>query len=327
LTLNNLDPVTRKFIESLTAQRGKSMYTLSIAEARKYLDSAQAQPVEKFPVEIAQHTLQCGPTGKTSVRIVRPTAGNQKLPVIMYFHGGGFTLGNFDTHERLVREICHGTQAAVVFVEYTPSPEVQYPVGLEQAFAATKYICEHGGDFHLDGNNVAVAGDCAGGNICACVCLLAKERGGPRIGCQVLFYPITDANLDTNSYREFADGPGLTKQAMELFLTSYVPDQNTRKQPTVSPLQASTDQLRGLPQTLVITAENDCCRDEGEAYARKLSQAGVSCACTRCLGTIHDFVMLNALAGTPACRTAINLANQTLLEALNPQKQPKKMTA
>jgi len=328
--LNNLEPVTRKFIESLAAQRGKPVYTLSIAEARKFLDNTQTQQtVEKLPAEIEQRTLQCGPTGKTSIRIVRPAQTSGTLPCVVYFHGGGWVMGNFDTHDRLVREIVNGTQAAVVFCEYAPSPEAQYPVAIEQAYAVTKYIAERGGEFNLDGNNLAVAGDCAGGNMATVVSSLAKERGGPRIGCQVLFNPITDCNLDTGSYREFGEGGLLTKQAMELFLNSYAPDPSVRKQPTVSPLQASTDQLRGLPNTLLFTCENDVVRDEGEAYARKLTQAGVSVCCLRCQGTIHDFVVLNALAGTPVTRTAIQCANQTLRESFGGKKQtqPKKMTA
>jgi acetyl esterase len=168
---------------------------------------------------------------------------------------------------------------------------------------------------NLDSSRLAVVGDSVGGNMTAAVTLLAKERGGPKISYQVLFYPVTDANFDTPSYREFANGPWLTKPAMEWFWNAYEPDAAARKKPTVSPLQASIDQLKGLPPALVITDENDVLRDEGEAYAHKLSQAGVSVTAVRYLGTIHDFVMLDALRDTPAARSAIALANASLIQA------------
>jgi acetyl esterase len=312
----NLEPSTGKFIDALVAQGGKSIYTLSIAEARNVLESAQAQRVAKVPADIEQRTLSVGPTGDISIKIIRPPKTSGTLPVIMYFHGGGWILGSYNTHDRLVREIANGTQAAVVFVEYEPSPEAKYPVAIEQAYAATKYIADHGKEFNLDRSRLAVAGDSVGGTMAAVVTLLAKERGGPRIHYQVLFYPVTDANLDNGSYREFAEGPWLTRAAMEWFWNAYAPDPASRKQSTVSPLQASFEQLRGLPPALVITDENDVLRDEGEAYAAKLAQAGVNVTQVRYLGTIHDFVMLNAIADTPAARAAIAQANDTLRGAL-----------
>jgi acetyl esterase len=312
----NLESITGKFIEALAAHGGKPIYTLSVSEARKVLESAQAQRVAKSPADIDQQTLAVGPTGDISIKIVRPPKTSGTLPVIIYFHGGGWIRGSYNTHDRLVREIANGTQAAVVFVEYEPSPEAQYPVAIEQAYAATKYIADHDKEFNLDSSRLAVAGDSVGGNMAAVVTLLARERGGPRIQYQVLFYPVTDANLDNGSYHKFAEGPGLTRAAMEWFWNAYAPDLATRKQPTVSPLQSSIEQLRGLPPALVITDENDVLRDEGEAYARKLMQAGVAVTAVRYLGTIHDFVMLNAIADTPATRAAIAQANDALRRAL-----------
>lgn len=310
-----LEQNTEAFIQALAAKGGPPIYKLSIEEARKVLDSAQSGPVKKLPAQIEDRTIPGGPTSEISIRIVRPKKSNGKLPVVMYFHGGGWILGNKDTHDRLVREIANGAKVAVVFVNYAPSPEAKYPTAIEQAYAATKYVAEHGKNLNLDSSRLAVAGDSVGGNMAAVVTLLAKERGGPKIDYQVLFYPVTDANLDNPSYQEFANGPWLTKPAMEWFWNAYAPDVAERKKLTISPLQASIDQLKGLPRALVITDENDVLRDEGEAYAHKLSQAGVSVTAVRYLGTIHDFVMLNAIMDTPAARSAIALANANLQQA------------
>ncbi len=234
----------------------------------------------------------------------------------MYFHGGGWILGSKDTHDRLLRDLTNGAQAAFVFVNYTPSPEAQFPVPIEQDYAATKYIAEHGKEFGLDTSRLAVAGDSVGGNMVAVVTQLAKERKGPAIRYQVLLYPVTDAGMNTASYSEFANGPWLTKPAMEWFWDAYAPKKEDRKKTTASPLSATTEQLKGLPPALVIVDENDVLRDEGEAYARRLIEAGVDVTAVRMLATHHDFAMLNALAHTPACKAAIQLASEKLSAAL-----------
>ena len=234
----------------------------------------------------------------------------------MYFHGGGWVLGSKRTHERLLRDLVHATQAAFVFVNYTPSPEAQFPVPIEQAYAATRYVAEHGKEFGLDAGRLAVIGDSVGGNMTAAVTLLAKERKGPPIVFQVLLYPVTDAKLTSRSYQEFADGPWLTKASMGWFWDAYAPNTEDRNKSTASPLAATPEQLKGLPPALIVVDENDVLRDEGEAYARKLTQAGVDVTAVRMLATIHDFAMLNALADTPAARTAIQLASRRLAEAL-----------
>jgi acetyl esterase len=230
----------------------------------------------------------------------------------MYFHGGGWILGDKETHDRLVREIAHGAQAAVVFVDYARSPEAKYPVAIEQAYLATKKIAEYGASLGIDPSRLAVAGDSVGGNMVAAVTLLAKARGGPQIDFQAMFYPVTNADLDTQTYQRFgADGYWLSREAMRWFWDSYAPT-SVRMEPTASPLQASLDQLRGLPPALVITDENDVLRDEGEAYAHKLMAAGVPVIATRYLGTIHDFMLLNPITHTPAPRAAIAQATDIL---------------
>ncbi len=310
-----LEPATRAFIEKVNKQGGTPIYQLSPKDARKVLSDLQAAQVAKLPADVADLDIPVGPEGRVLVRIVRPKGNKETLPVVMYFHGGGWVLGGKDTHDRLVREIANGANAAVVFVNFTPSPEAKYPTPVEEAYAATKYVSENGEKLNLDSSRLAVAGDSVGGNMAAAVLLMAKERGGPKIDYQVLFYPVTDANFNTQSYQQYATGIWLTREAMKWFWNNYLPDEEVRKQPTASPLQASLDQLRGQPPALIITDENDVLRDEGEAYAHKLMQAGVNVTAVRYLGTIHDFVMLNPLAGTPASCSAIGLANENLRAA------------
>jgi acetyl esterase len=298
-----LEPTTQHFIDSLKGST--PIYTLSPGAARAVLDKVQSGAVEMAPATVRQVSLPIGPTGQTSVHIVRPDGASGTLPVIVYFHGGGWILGDFHTHERLVRELAAGIGAAVVFVDYTPSPEAKYPVAINEDYAVTMYVAEHAADLNVDASRLAIAGDSVGGNMVAVVGLLAKEHNAPKISAQVLFYPVTDANLNDGSYKTFANGPWLTQAAMKWFWDAYLPDVEARKDIHVSPLNASTDELRGLPQALVITDANDVLRDEGEAYAEKLMKADVPVTTTRYLGTTHDFVMLNAEADTRAARGAI----------------------
>ncbi len=312
-----LEPKTQAFIDALNAQGGKPIYELSYSDARKVLEDAQAAPVTKLPADVEDKVLPVGPTGETSVRIYRPQGANGLLPVVMYFHGGGWILGSKNTHDRLLRDLVNGTNAAFVFVNYTPSPEAQFPVPIEQDYAATTYIAEHGKEFGLDTSRIALAGDSVGGNMVAVVAQLAKERQGPTIRYQVLFYPVTDASLSQKSYEEFADGPWLTTAAMKWFWDAYAPNKEDRKETTASPLAAAVEQLKGLPPALIIVDENDVLRDEGEAYAKKLIQAGVEVTALRVLATHHDFALLNALADTPATKVTIQVASQKLAEALS----------
>ncbi|MGA8565747.1 MAG: alpha/beta hydrolase [Nitrososphaeraceae archaeon] len=284
-------------------------------QARAVLSGLQASgTVQKLPAEIENRTIPGGPNAKEiSITIVRPQSNsNETLPVVMYFHGGGWVLGGFDTHERLVRELANKANVVVIFVNYTPSPEAKYPVALEEAYAATKWIAQNGKTVNVNASRLAVAGDSVGGNMAAAVALLAKERDGPPIRFQLLFYPVTDANFETSSYMKYQEGYWLSREAMKWFWDNYVSNQTNIKEPTVSPLRASIDRLRGLPPTLIINGEFDVLRDEGEAYAHKLMGAGVQVTAVRYHGTIHDFVMLNALSDTPAARGAIDQASNSL---------------
>jgi len=313
---NSIEPKTRAFLESLNSSKGPQIYELPIDQARGVLTSVQAVDVPKLPADIEDRTLPVGPNGQVSVRIVRPQDASDTLPIVMYFHGGGWILGDENTHDRLIREIANGARAAVVFLKYSRSPEAKYPVAIEEAYAATKYLAENGQELKIDSSRLAVAGDSVGGNMATVVTLLSKERGGPKISHQLLFYPVTDANFENGSYNKFATNHYLSREAMKWFWNAYLPDKAKRKNPMASPLQASINQLKGLPPALVITAGYDVLRDEGEAYAKKLIEAGVSVTAVRFLGTIHDFILLNPIADTPAPRAAITLANTYLHQAL-----------
>ncbi|WP_225823502.1 alpha/beta hydrolase [Streptomyces naphthomycinicus] len=293
------------------------LFDLAPAEGRKAVDEVQSGDIEKPAVDEEWITVSGGPTGSVRARIVKPAGATGTLPVIIYIHGAGWVFGNAHTHDRLVRELAVGAEAAVVFPEYDLSPEARYPVAIEQNFTVAKWVVEQGADKGLDSSRLAVAGDSVGGNMTAALTLMAKERGGIPLAQQVLFYPVTDANFDTASYHQFATGYFLRRDGMQWFWDQYTTDESERAQITASPLRATTEQLQGLPPALVITGEADVLRDEGEAYANKLREAGVAVTAVRFQGIIHDFVMLNALRGTHAAQAAIDLAVRTLHAALH----------
>ena len=311
----SIEPATRAFLEKINALKGPRLYEMSVEDARKTLSNVQAIDVPKKPVDVEDRTIPGGPMGQVRIKIVRPKGSTGTLPVVVYFHGGGWILGDYAVFERLIGDLAHGANAAIVFVDYTRSPEAKYPVAIEEDYTATKYVADHGKDLNMDTSRLAVAGDSVGGNMTAIVSMLAKQRGGPNISYQVLFYPVTDANFNTGSYNQLATGHWLTGEAMKWFWDNYLPDKQERRNPMASPLGATVDQLKGLPPALVITNEYDVLRDEGEAYARKLMDAGVRTTGVRFLGTIHDMVMLNALANTPSAQGAIDLACDMLRKA------------
>lgn len=307
---------TREFLKAVHSGNGPQLYELSYDDARKVLINAQTGDYKKLPADIEQKTItQDG--RKVSLTIVKPKGSKEKLPVLMYFHGGGWVLGNEFTHDRLIRELAVGANVALVFVNYTPAPEARFPVANEEAYAATKWIKENGASIGLNTSKLAVGGDSVGGNMAIAVTLMAKERKGPQIDFQLLFYPVTDASQDTQSYQQYANGHFLTKNAMKWFWDTYAPNKADRDQITASPLRADIEQLKNLPEALVIVGENDVLRDEGEAYAKKLNAAGVKVTATRYLGTIHDFLMLNPIMDTPAPRAAIKQATDALIKQLH----------
>lgn len=313
-----LEPTTQQFLDGLVKAHVPAVPSLSPADARNLLDNAQKSvPVAELPTETKDLVLPVGPTGKTRIRVYRPEGAKGELPAIVYFHGAGWVMGDPVTHGRLMGDLANGSHAAVIFVDFERSPEARYPVAIEQDYAVLKYVAEHPQEFRIDPKRIATAGDSVGGNMVAVVSQLIKERQGPSLVAQVLFYPVTDAAMNDASYKEFAYGPWLTASAMAYFWNQYLTPGTNSTEPHISPLNASLDALSGQAKALVITDENDVLRDEGEAYARKLIQAGVPTTTSRYNGTIHDFVMLNALAQTPAARAAIAQANQFLHDAFS----------
>ncbi|MEU1020482.1 alpha/beta hydrolase [Streptomyces sp. NPDC005898] len=310
-----LEPAAAAFAEA-TAQP-PYLFELPPAEGRKAVDEVQSGEIAKPEIDEEWVTVQGGPTGSVRARVVRPRGSTGPLPVILYIHGAGWVFGNAHTHDRLVRELAVGADAAVVFPEYDLSPEARYPVAIEQNYAVAQWIVREGAAKDLDGSRLAVAGDSVGGNMSAALTLMAKTRGDVPLVQQVLFYPVTDAAFDTGSYHQFATGYFLRRDGMQWFWDQYTTDEAERAQITASPLRATTEQLAGLPPALVVTGEADVLRDEGEAYANKLRAAGVAVTAVRFQGVIHDFVMLDALRGTHAAEAAITLAVGTLRTALH----------
>ena len=291
------------------------LYELEPAAARKVLDDLQAAPVDKLPVDEEWITVPAG-VGDARVRIIRPVDRPGVLPVIVYMHGGGWILGNAGTHDRLVRELAVGAGAALLFVEYPNAPEARYPVAIEQGYATAQWVIREGATKGLDASRMAVAGESVGGNMAAALTLMAKQRGDVTFVQTSMYYPVTDAAMDTASYDEFADGFYLTRKAMEWFWDAYTADPGERAQLTASPNQATVEQLRGLPPTLLFVDEADVLRDEGEAYAAKLRLAGVPVTTVRYDGVVHDFMLLNAMRDARATRAAIAQATAFLRDAL-----------
>ncbi|UZE25419.1 alpha/beta hydrolase [Pseudomonas sp. B21-056] len=307
---------TQAFLDALNAGTGKPLEQLSPKDARAVLVGAQAGVKLTLPkADVSEKTIQVD--GQSiSLTIVRPAGVKGELPVFMFFHGGGWVLGDFPTHERLVRDLVAGSGAVAVFVNYTPSPEAHYPVAINQAYAATKWVAEHGKQINVDGKRLAVAGNSVGGNMAAVVALMAKDKGTPAIRFQALLWPVTDASFETASYNQFAEGHFLSKNMMKWFWDNYTTDAGQRNEIYASPLRASTAQLKGLPPALIQTAEADVLRDEGEAYARKLDAAGVPVTAVRYNGMIHDYGLLNVVSQVPAVRSAMLQVSEELKQHL-----------
>ncbi|MGK8520183.1 alpha/beta hydrolase [Nocardia asteroides] len=310
----SLEQAAQEFVDATS--QPPFLYQLPPEEGRKAVDAVQDTPIYKPEIDEEWITVEGGPTGSVRARIVKPQGVTETLPVIIYTHGAGWVFGNAHTHDRLVRDLAVGAHAAVVFPEYDRSPDVRYPVANEQSYRVAQWVTAEGAGKGLDSSRIAIAGDSVGGNMTIALTLMAKERGDVSFVQQVLFYPVTDANFDTGSYQQFAEGYFLTREGMKWFWDQYTTSAEDRAQITASPLRASTEQLAGLPPALVITAEADVLRDEGEAFAGKLRAAGVPVTQVRYGGIVHDFVMVNSLHDTQAAKAAVAQAVATLRSAL-----------
>jgi acetyl esterase/lipase len=311
-----IDPQIRSFLAEINND-SSPFWQLPQPQPQDILTGLQSQtPVDMSGVTTSERTIsQDGRTVR--LYIMTPERVSGKPGVLLFIHGGVWIVGNFQNHQRLLRDLVVGSGQIGVFVEYSPLPAAKFPTQLEESYAALKWVAEHAGEFGADSSRIAVAGNSVGGNMTAALTLMAKDRNGPKISYQVLFVPATDASVDTASYHEFATGRFLARAFMKYGWDLYAPDEKTRNNPYVSPLRASLDQLKGLPPTLVVTAENDPLRDEGEAYARKLKEAGVEVDAVRYIGTIHDFMLLNALHHEPSTEAAIKQANEGVRLHLN----------
>jgi acetyl esterase/lipase len=310
-----IDPQIRSFLSEVN-KNGSPFWTLPGPQVRAVLTGLQAKTaVDVSGVVISEKTIsENGQSVK--LYIVKPENVVGHPPVLLFIHGGVWIAGNFENHKRLVRDLVVGSGAAAVFVEYTSIPDAVFPTQVEENYAAAKWVSEHGSEIGVDGSRMAVAGNSVGGDMAAALTLMAKDRGGPNLRLQVLLVPATDTNFETRSYRDFDTGRFLARAFMQFGWNIYAPDEKTRRNPYAVPMRARIDQLRGLPPALVITAENDPLRDEGEAYARKLKEAGVAVTAIRYIGTIHDFVLLNGIKDVPSTQAALRLASDAIREAL-----------
>jgi acetyl esterase/lipase len=310
-----IDPQVRAFLAELNKD-SSPFWELPQPKPQEILTGLQNKtPVDMSGVTTVERTIT--KDGRTvKLYIMKPQDVHGTPGVLLFIHGGVWIVGNFQNHQRLLRDLVVGSGQIGVFVEYTPLPAAKFPTQLEESYVALKWVAEHAGEFGADGSRIAIAGNSVGGNMTAALTLMAKDRGGPKIACQVLLIPATDASVDTESYHEFATGRFLPRAFMKYGWDLYAPDEKTRNNPYVSPLRASNEELQGLPPALIVTAENDPLRDEGEAYARKLMDAGVPVTATRYDGMIHDFVLLNAIHDVPEVQSALRQASGSIRQAL-----------
>jgi len=314
-TDTRIDPQVRAFLAELNKD-SSPFWELPQPKPQEILTGLQNKtPVDMSGVTTTERTItQDGRTVK--LYVMTPLQVTGKPGVLFFIHGGVWIVGNFQNHQRLLRDLVVGSGQVGVFVEYTPLPEAKFPTQLEESYAALKWVAAHADEFGADGTRIAVAGNSVGGDMTAAIALMAKDRNGPKIALQALLIPATDASVDTDSYHEFGTGRFLARAFMKYGWDLYAPDAKTRNNPYVSPLRASNQELQGLPPALVITAENDPLRDEGEAYARKLKDAGVTVAATRYNGMIHDFVLLNAIHDVAGVQAALEQISDAVRDAL-----------
>lgn len=306
----------REFLKVLNSASGPPMETLQPEAARKILVDAQSSvPLQLPACDVEEKVIEQDGL-RVPITVVRPAGSTAVQPAFLFIHGGGWILGDFPTHERFVRDLVADSGFTAVFVNYTPSPEAKYPTAINQIYAAAKWVAAHGESIRVDATRLAIVGNSVGGNMTAAVALKSLHEGGPKFRCQVMFWPVTDANFDTDSYHEYDNGYFLSRPMMQWFWDAYLPDVSQRKEIYASPLQANVEQLTGLPPALIQVAGNDVLRDEGLAYARKLDAAGVDVTVVRYENLIHDYGLLNALSQVPAVRDALHQCAETLRKHL-----------
>lgn len=317
-----LDPLVQRLVDASAAP--PYLHQIGPSDGRQALLEMQGHALDDFAVDAEFSVAPVGPSGLVGFWLFRPARPPGPLPVVVYLHGGRWMLGDARTHARMISELAALSGAAFVVPEYTRTPEARYPVALEESYAVLTWLAGQAAELDLDERRIAVAGDCAGATIATSLTMLAKQRGGPRIRAQLLYYPLTDPECDTGSADRFAHGYLLTRAAVEWYWRQYADDERELAEPTAAPLRATPEDLAGLPPALIVSAEADVVRDDGEQYARRLRQAGVPVTAVRYLGTVHDFVSLNPLRDSPPTRAAIRQGGHFLADALagGPGKRP-----
>lgn len=308
-----LESQTKKFAESL--KDVTPIYKLDPTGARNALNKMQEDRSYLSMVDTEDFTIS-SETVSVPITIFRPKNNKNILKAAMFFHGGGWVMGNKQTHGRLISEIVIGANIAIVFIDYTLAPDAQFPTQINQCYLATQYISTNAGAHNLDASKLIVMGDSVGGGMATAIALISTQNDGPKIYRQMLFYPVIDATMKTESYKKYKNGPWLSKMSMEWFFDAYAPDKNVRSNILISPLNATPEQLKNLPDGLVIVDENDVLRDEGKEYAHKLMDSGVVVIAVEYLGTHHDFLMLDSLKDTPVSINARNLIINYIINAL-----------
>ncbi|WP_037902591.1 alpha/beta hydrolase [Streptomyces sp. NRRL S-350] len=313
-----LDRALQEFLDARAGRPAAELPDLSLLTPEDVPEEGPAgAPDDPYGTTAQWLALPCGPSGRVHVQVTRPVGAAGPSPVVLFLPGLGWSLGDAACYGRLVREFALGTDAAVVYVDYARAPAARYPVAVEQCYAVARWIHAHGHEIGLEGRRMAAVGDSAGANLVAALTLLARERGDVRLVHQVLLYPVTDADFDTPSYRRFATGYFLHRDHMRRFWDDYLPEPRRRTEATAAPLRASLDQLTGLPPALVVTAEADVLRDEGEAYAARLRTAGVPVVAMRYQGAVHGFLLLDGVCPTGTARAALVQAVDTVHVALH----------
>ncbi|CAM1368049.1 Alpha/beta hydrolase domain-containing protein, putative lipase [Tenacibaculum litopenaei] len=302
-----VSPDYQAFLEAIHAYQGPPIHELPLAIGRKAMEDMQFEENTAYEHELHyEHTTAVYQKDSAKIVVIKPKKlRRKKLPVLVYFHGGGWVFNSFKTHKRLLSTIARKAKVAVVFVDYSRAPEASYPKANEEGVTVLRWIYQKGRSYGLDKKRVFVGGDSAGGNMATAVAITVKKDPELTLQGQLLLYPVTSDNLQTQSYQLYSKGHYLSRATMQWFWEQYAPDKATRSLPTVCPLKADLTTLKGLPRALVITAEFDVLRDEGEAYAKHLRKAGVPVVATRYSGVIHDFIVLNPLKETPEARAAV----------------------
>ncbi len=312
----HLDNVVKDFIDNLVMD--KPLYEMTCDEAREFLVGIQQRDYEDLPAFVEDVSIFSENVGDISVRLVKAEElKDETLPLVIYCHGGGWVMGDADVYDMTIKTIAKYSKSAVAFINYPRSPEFKYPVALNQVYETVKYFADNGADYGINPEKIALVGDSAGGNLANAAALRIKDDDEINLSFLGLLYPVCDADMNTKSYGEFKDGPWLSKKAMDYFFDAYLNNKEEKKDIFVSPLKAEIDELTGLPDILIITAENDVLRDEGEEYAQKLVEAGVDVACVRINNTIHDFMMLNSLRDSKATHAAYKVLCKFLEHALH----------